>query len=190
MTTTDKKGKASTKLVYTISDVKKSGSNFTSTVNSELFDMKGRSIAKGMNLIKCTGGVMMMDLKMFIPTTQQQQMGMETSSDAIAYIEYPANMKVGDALQDGNFKMDFKNNAGLNGSISVEITNRKVNGKESVTTPAGTWECFRITYHSKTNMKLLLNIPFNADVTEWYAPGFGVVKSEVKGTKTEITAIK
>jgi hypothetical protein len=190
MTTTDKKGKVTTKIVYNISDVKKSGATYTSTVNSELFDAKGRSINKGVNNITCTGGVMMMDLKMFIPVSQQEQMGMATSTDATAYIEYPADMNVGDALKDGQFKMDFKTQAGLGGHVSVDITNRKVEAKESVTTAAGTWECFKITYHSKVVLKLLIGIPINADVTEWYAPGFGVVKTEVKGSKTEITSIK
>lgn len=190
MISTDKKGKPATKLLYHISDVKSSGGTVTSTVNSELYDMKGKLISKAGNIIQCKGGVMMMDMKMFIPSGQQAQMGTVTATEAEAYIEYPANMKVGDALKDGTFKMDYKTQSGLAGFISVDITNRKVDGKESVTTTAGTWECFRITYHSKVNIKMLINIPINADVTEWYAPGFGVVKSEAKGSKTEITAIK
>jgi hypothetical protein len=39
-------------------------------------------------------------------------------------------------------------------------------------------------------VKIGIGIPINADVTEWYAPGFGVVKTESGGGKTEITAIK
>jgi hypothetical protein len=70
------------------------------------------------------------------------------------------------------------------------MTKRKVTGKESLTTPAGTWDCFTITYHSKMIFKMGIGIPMNSDVTEWYAPGFGVVKTESNGGSTLITSVK
>ena len=189
MTFTNKKGKETGKNIYTISDIKKAGATYSSTINSEVFDNKGKSITKATNNINCTGGVLMMDMKMFIPSTQQQQMGM-AEGGAEAFIEYPSNMKEGDKLNDGQFSMDFKMQSGINAHIDMSITNRKVDGKESVTTPAGTWDCFKISYHSKMKMKIGIGIPINADVTEWYAPGFGVVKTESGGGKTEITAVR
>ena len=63
-------------------------------------------------------------------------------------------------------------------------------GKESITTPAGTWNTYKITYHNKVTMKIGIGIPMNMDVTEWYAPGFGVVKTEASGNKMEITAVR
>ena len=112
------------------------------------------------------------------------------ASASNVFLEYPASMKEGDSLKDGIFNMDFKGNGGINGTVSVALTERKVVGKESMTTPAGTWDCFKITYHSKINIKIVIGIPINMDVTEWYAPGFGVVKTESNGGKTEIVAIK
>jgi hypothetical protein len=189
MTITNKKGKESGKNIYTIADVNKSGTMVSSTINSELLDSKGKSIATAINNMKCVAGVIMMDMKMFIPSAQQEQMGTVAGGGEV-YIEYPANMKEGDALKDASFSMDFKSKAGMNGSITIEMTNRKVESKESITTPAGTWNCFKITYHSKMNFKMLIGFNMNADVTEWYAPGFGVVKTESGGGGTEITAVK
>ena len=140
--------------------------------------------------MQCDGGIVMMDMKMFIPAAQQEQMGDVSATGSTTYLEYPANMKEGDQLKDASFSMDFKSKSGLGGHISVDMTNRKVAGKESVTTPAGTWDCYKITYHSKIIFKMGIGIPINSDVTEWYAPGFGVVKSESNGGGTEITAIK
>src|SRR5687767_12505580 len=65
MSMTNKKGKETGKNVYTISDVQKSGDTFSATINSELFDNKGKSITKATNNIKCKDGVIMMDMKMF-----------------------------------------------------------------------------------------------------------------------------
>jgi hypothetical protein len=38
--------------------------------------------------------------------------------------------------------------------------------------------------------KMGIGIPMNFDVTEWFAPGFGVVKTESNGGTTQVTAIK
>jgi hypothetical protein len=190
MTLKNKKGKETGKIVYTISNVNKSGNTVTSTVNSEMFSDKGKSITKATNNMSCTNGVLMMDMKMFIPSPQQEQMGEAAANANNVYLEYPADMKEGDALKEGDFSMDFKSSAGINGNVSVNITERKVVGKESVTTPAGTWECFKITSKQKIIMKIGIGIPIRADVTEWFAPGFGVVKSDANGATTEITSIK
>jgi hypothetical protein len=189
ITITNKKGKEVGKNVYFISEVHNKGNDLTSTVISEFKDPKGKTVSKATNTIHCSGGIMKMDLKMFIPSAQQEQMGTISSADAEGYLEYPASIQEGDELKDGQFSMDYKGSTGLAGHVSVNITNRKVTGKESVTTPAGTWECFKITYHSKVAIKMIVNIPFNSDVTEWYAPGFGIVKTESKSGTTEITAI-
>ncbi|MCC7400056.1 MAG: hypothetical protein IT214_01105 [Chitinophagaceae bacterium] len=190
MTIANKKGKEVGKVVYTVSDVKKSGETVTSTVTSVMINDKGETGSKATNVIKCVGGIIMMDMKMFIPSAQQEQMGDVSATGQVSFLEYPSNMKEGDVLKDGQFSMDFKSQGGIGAHISIDITKRKVEGKESVTTPAGTWDCFKITYHSKMVIKIGIGLPVNTDITEWYAAGFGVVKTESKSGSTEITAIK
>lgn len=190
MTISNKKGKEGGRLVYAISNLAKKGNITTATINSEMFDKNGKSVSKGTNNVQCDNGVLMMDMKMFIPAAQQEQMDDISGTGSTTYLEYPAGMKEGDDLKDASFSMDFKSKSGLGGHISMDMTNRKVTGKESVTTPAGTWDCFKITFHSKMIFKMGIGIPMNSDVTEWYAPGFGVVKSQSSGGSTEITSIK
>jgi len=187
----NKKGKETGKQVYTISNVSKSGTISTGTVNSEFFSDKGKSISKATNNVKCIAGVLMMDMKLFIPSAQQEQMGTAAATASDVYLEYPVAMKEGDALKDGQFSMDYKSTSGMSGSVSVNITERKVLSKESVTTPAGTWDCFKISSNQKMNIKTAgIGIPIKADVIEWFAPGFGVIKSDANGATTEITSIK
>ena len=190
MTITNKKGKEVGKLIYNISNLKKTGNGTAATVNSDFFDKNGKSISKAVNTVQCDNGNLMMDMKMFIPSAQQQQMGDISATGTASYLEYPGNMKEGDPLKDASFSMDFKSTAGMNGRVTIDMTNRKVAGNESVTTPAGTWNCYKITYHSKMNFKLLIGFNMNSDVTEWYAPGFGVVRTVSENGTTEITAIK
>jgi hypothetical protein len=191
MTISNKNGKEAGKMTYMVSDSKKSGSTVTATINSEFVDTKGKTITKGTNNVKCENGVMQMDMKVFIPAAQQEQMKSGTANASDVYLEYPANMNVGDQLKDGQLNMDYESAGGLKSSIEISITERKVEGKETVTTPAGTWECYKITSKNKITSRIAgIGIPITMSVTEWFAPGFGVVKTESKTGKTEITSIK
>jgi len=191
MTISNKNGKEAGKMTYTVSDSKKSGSTVTATINSEFVDTKGKTITKGTNNVKCENGLMQMDMKVFIPAAQQEQMKSGTANASDVFLEYPANMNVGDQLKDGQLNMDYESAGGLKSSIEISITERKVEGKESVTTPAGTWECYKITSKNKITSRIAgIGIPITMTVTEWFAPGFGVVKTESKTGKTEITSIK
>lgn len=178
MTIFDKKGKEAGKLTYKITDVK-TGSTSTSSFTSEMVDEKGKSLSKGTGKLKCTGGALYVDAKVSIP---QESMAaykdMEVKGEE-TYIEYPASMSAGQSLPDVNFKMDVNNKGSLFSTITLTQDNRKVIGKESVTSPAGTWECWKITYEAQFKATMMgIGIPINMQGTEWFAPGFGVVKSE------------
>lgn len=191
MTVSNKNGKESGKMTYIISDSKKNGSSVTATINSEFVDAKGKSISKATNNVKCENGLLQMNMKTFIPAAQMEQMKSGTANASDVYLEYPANMNAGDQLKDGQFNMDYESASGLKSSIDISISERKVEGKESVTTPAGTWECYKITSQNRIVSKIAgIGIPIKMSVTEWYAPGFGIVKTESKTGKTEITSIR
>jgi len=126
-------------------------------------------------------------------------------------LEYPPGMKAGDTLKSGYIVLSNSNNNGPGGpggppgpppppnpfssgggTLTMWIYNRQVIGQESVTTTAGTWNCIKITYKSKVNYK---SGPFpapniNIDVTEWYAPGVGIIKTQTDRGSTAITSIK
>ena len=191
MTISNNKGKESGKMTYVVSDSKKNGSSITATINSEFVDTKGKTITKATNNVKCENGVMQMDMKSFIPPAQMEQMKTGEAKATDVYLEYPANMNVGDQLKDGQFYMDYESTSGLKSSIEISITERKVEGKETITTSAGTWECYKISAKNKIVSKIAgIGFPIKMDVIEWFAPGFGIVKTESKTGKTEITSIK
>ncbi len=191
MTIYNRKDKSDGVVTYKISDVKNNNGSIEATIHSEMVNEKGKSLSQSVVKAKCTGGVLMMDMSMFIPSAQQQQLkNIEATADAV-YLDYPANMKAGDQLKDGLFTMDMKQEGGINTNVSVELTDRNVIAQESITTTAGTWNCFKITYKNKIVTKIAgIGIPVKLEATEWFAPGFGVVKTESKYGRTEITAIK
>ena len=60
-------------------------------------------------------------------------------------------------------------------NVSIHISGGKVLGQEQITTPAGTFDCIKISYIMKTNMAAdSLKLYYTA----WYAPGIGMVKEQ------------
>ena len=59
-------------------------------------------------------------------------------------------------------------------NMTVNVTDREVIGKETVTTKAGTYECYKVS--QKMSMKYIVNAQFSS--VEYYAEGVGHVKSE------------
>jgi hypothetical protein len=208
MTIYDKKGEPNGKKVYQVSGVVNAGNTLTGSVASEMFDKNGKSISKAISSIQCTGGMIQVDMKMMLPEQQSEKYGSVDAKAQAFYLDYPAVIHVGDALKDGNLSMDIGSHAaggppgapgppgppgppGMGQSLTMAITERKVEAQENVTTAAGTWNCYKIGYKCKLKVKTgPFGIPTNFEGTEWYAPGFGIVKTESKYGGTAITSIK
>lgn len=199
MTVYDKKGSENGKLTYTISGAASNSGTTTAGFTSEMVNEKGKSISKASGTYKCSGGIMYLDARVAMPQEQlSAYKDMEVKADEI-FIEYPASMSAGQTLKDANFKMEVFNKGNLFATATFDQVNRKVVAKETITTPAGTWECWKITYDAKFRSAVApmnIGIPLNLQGTEWFAPGFGIVKTETfnKNGKlmgsTMITSVK
>ena len=63
--------------------------------------------------------------------------------------------------------------------MEFNITDRKVEGKEMVTTPAGTFDCYKISYN--TRLKMLINMTYIN--VEYLSENYGVVRTETYKSK-------
>lgn len=204
MTIYNKKGEPIGKQVYTVSNVTNSGGVTTATVNSQLFDKKGRSTTGASSTIKCTGGAFQVDMKLMMPQGPADRMSNAQVTGGNGILEYPAGMKAGDTLKSGNIILTTSSSGPAGGppappspfsqgsTFTMSVFDRKVLGQDTVTTTAGSWNCVKIAYKSKANMK---SGPFptptiNIDGTEWFAPGVGIIKTESQHGSTAITSIK
>jgi hypothetical protein len=180
MTLYDKSDKENGKVVYKISNVRNEGGNTISQINSKVFNEKGKELTSAEGKFECRGGILAVNMKMLMPSDQGRAVKMDAAVKDV-YLEYPSNMSVGSTLKDGEFSIDMSGGSPIAMSMTFRATNRRVESRESVTSPAGTWECFKIT--SEQSIKTVIGINFS--VVEWFAPGFGVVKSETynKGGK-------
>ena len=127
-----------------------------------------------LNLI-CEDGVFKFDMQsMLDPNTMAayNDMGVEVTADNLIY---PPNMKVGDNLPDGNMKMTVKSDQLTLLTITISVSNRKIEAKEDVNTEAGTFKCYRIKYDTMSKVGFITK---SGSVTEWIAEGVGVVRNE------------
>lgn len=179
MTVYDRKGEATGRQQWKVTDVKSAGNGYTSHVASTFTDAKGKEGVTANGVFRCENGVFQADMRMAMPQQQMEAYkDMEVKADEV-YIEYPHNMASGQKLKDGTFKMEIYNKDALATTLNYTLANRVVEGKEKVTTPAGSWDAYKISYEGQ--MKTMIGgigIPINFKIIEWFVPGFGIVKTE------------
>jgi hypothetical protein len=171
-----------------IKEVSETNEGIVVKIESEQLDHKGKSSGIANLEMRCKDGVFYMDMKNFF---NQESMGdmkdMEVSVDATD-LAYPYSMQVGQELPDGIITMAFVSGP-MPMNMSVKIYNRKVEAKETITTPAGSFECYKVTYDIDT--KSIIKMTNSA--VQWFSTKVGAVRSETysKGKLvgyTEITA--
>ncbi|RFS21382.1 hypothetical protein DVR12_15910 [Chitinophaga silvatica] len=177
MTIFDSKDNASGKTVYKVTRVRNTGDSTISDFTNNYYDRDAQLLTSGEGHFRCYGSGVVLDMKMSIPSMQQMEDIKIPAKPNKAYLDYPAEMQVGQQLKDGLFEMTGKMN-GVDVDVSYSVNNRKVAGQEMVTTPAGTWTCYKIAYDIDFEMRMMgAGIPIQFSAVEWFAPGFGTVKS-------------
>jgi hypothetical protein len=171
----DKKGGLSGSSVQKITSIKKSAGSTEVAVSAESFDAKGKSLGTANLKARCEGGIFYIDMSNYLnQQSTEAYKDMEMSVEG-GNLEMPSGMKAGDMLKDGDMKMAFSSGGVNVMNMAITITNRKVEAVENLTTPAGSFECYKISYDIATKM---MGINVKMKGIEWYAKGVGMVKSE------------
>ncbi len=165
----DKKGKINSVVDYSITDV----TDNTATIKAKISDKKGKEITTTDYKINCNNNTISIDFKsMMNPDMFAQYKDIEIDFEG-TNIELPNDLSVGKDLKDANMVM-IMNMGGMKMNMTMDLVNRKVEGKERISTPAGTFDCYVITY--TTEVKMGMKSTFKNK--EWIAEGVGMVKSE------------
>lgn len=175
----DKKDNLESKTESTIKGVKTVPNGVEAVITTTVFDKKGKEQFSGEYLVRCENGVIKMDASSVLsPAMQQSFSNMEVTIEGEDLV-IPGELEVGQELPDAstNIKAGAK---GINiVDMTVHITERKVVGQETITTPAGTFDCYKLT--QTTDVKMLMGKSFSS--VDYYAEGVGVVRSETYDRK-------
>jgi len=169
ITSYNPKGKKESVATYKVLSIE----NNIATIETSVSDDKGKDLTNSTFKVTCNGNSISIDFKSLMNADlmkQYQDVDLEMTG---TNIEFPNDLNVGQTLKDANLKMTM-NMGGMKMNMTVDITNRKVNAKESVTTPAGTFNCYALSSNSETKM----GIKMSFEIKEWVAEGIGVIKSE------------
>jgi hypothetical protein len=170
----DKKGNPAGSSIQKITGITRNAGSVITEVSSEQFDAKGKSLGSAQLQARCENGIYYIDMKNYMnQQSMESYKDMEMTMEG-GNLEIPGNLKAGDVLKNGDMKMSFSSGGMTVLNMTIAITNRKVDAVESITTPAGTFECYKISYDIAT--KMMINI--KAKGTEWYSRDVGMVKSE------------
>ncbi|WP_350290147.1 hypothetical protein [uncultured Croceitalea sp.] len=170
----DKKGKSDGTASYKVINVSTSGENTSATMAMELNDKRGKQIYKTDYNFTCKGNMVAIDYKSLVPTSMLEQykdMEMDISGTDL---ELPNNLSVGQQLTNANVTMKISM-SGMNMNTTVDLINRKVEKQESVTTSAGTFDCF-VIYTDNKIKAMMVKQTFPSRV--WFAEGVGMIKQE------------
>lgn len=166
------KGKLTGTTRQTITDVANSEKGIIIKVLSEQLDAKDKSLGISELEMRCEGGIFYMDMKNFMSQGVMGDPNAEMKVDAND-LAFPSNLKVGETLPDGNITMSLA--AGpIPVNMSIRIFNRKVEAIENITTPAGAFECYKMTYDMESKMGMKIT----SSVKQWYAKNIGAVRTE------------
>lgn len=162
------------------SSVVTSTSDSKALVSNKIYDKKGDLITEGDYEVICENGTIKMDIEQFIPDemlNNYENMEVIVEGD---FLEFPNELSVGQNLPDGNGKITIKMGEGaINMIMNLTFTNRKVEGQESLTTLAGSFDTFKISQTSISEMEIMgMKREMTFSSTSWIAEGIGNVKTE------------
>ena len=179
-TTFTEKGKPQTVSTITIQDIVKTGDGVKLSLHADIVDEKGKPVSSADYDAKCSNGSFSINMKSMLTPEQLKSFKDMTVTIDADDIVYPLDFTIGEMLKDAHLKMNVSmNNMNLPGT-TIDITNRKIEGKETIATPAGSFECIKIS----STIKIKNIIGYEMQSVEWISKGNGVVRTEsYKGDK-------
>lgn len=172
----DKKGKTEGTTDYKITNVSTDGGTTSATFEFKFVDNKGEEVFNSDYSISCSGDGIKIDYASLFPNQmmkQYEEMGLEMDISGTD-IQLPNDLSVGKELEDANVAIAMSM-SGIKMNVSVDQTNRKVEKKESITTAAGTFECYLIT---ETTTSKTMGAAHEMNNKLWLAEGVGMIKQE------------
>lgn len=145
------------------------------TMHGIFKDDKGKVTNEGDYTFTCKNGEITIDMRAFMSQEQMEAYkDMEVTIDQTNLV-YPATFTEGQTLPDGSLTMKVSTNGMVVMTMTMNITDRKIEKFESITTPAGTYQCVKMTQTNTMNTGFM-NIKTKS--IDWVSLGIGSVRSE------------
>ena len=170
----DAKSKPSGSVSYAVMKKWTSGD---STLVRLAMETQGKKKEENMQLeydMACANGAIYVDMdRMFSPILESME-GMEFTVESDQMV-MPVNPQVGDVLPDAHVTVQIMMNGKVFMTMNVSIIERKIVGTETITTEAGTFECYVLEQTAEVNNRMM-NVRTTSK--EWLNMEYGMIRSE------------
>ena len=187
LTKYDKKDKLESVTNNEIKEVYSEGGSTVAVVHTITEDKHGKETLNAEYNMYCDGELIELDLNTLLKEQMTASLA-QNNTDADTEITgknlvVPNELEVGQSLPETDMNMDI-----MAGTIKMNFGakrfNRKVVGTETVTVPAGTFDC--VIINEDTELKLLISK--KGHTKTWLAKGVGTVKEEEYNKKGELVS--
>ena len=139
------------------------------TVETQSYDKDNKAVDKNDFSMTCNNGVYKID---FATMLVSEGGNFKITGDNL---EFPSNLSVGMTMNEAKVKLT-SSNAMMN--MDMRIYNRKVEAKESIKTPAGTFECYKIVSTTETIPAVMPTMKITSKSILWIDVKNGNIKME------------
>ncbi len=176
----DRKEKVTGSTETSLKDKKEIPGGMSVILSSVHKDDKGEKILENEVELECREGVIYFDARSLLdPNTMSAYESMEVEITG-ENPELPLDAAPGTSLKDGNVTATVSSGGMKIMTIQVELTNRKVEAREEIETPAGTFDCIKYSYDTMTRAGF---VKANFKGIDWYSPKYGTIRSESYNSK-------
>ncbi|MPR35480.1 TapB family protein [Salmonirosea aquatica] len=166
MVTSNGNGKQMGRLVYKIKKVSKDGSDVVVDMDFESFDAKGKSQMANSMQMRCNGNELRVDASSMMMQDQNKQYEAFDMKFTSKDIIFPAKLSVGQTLPDASLHGEGSSGP-MAMTTDMAITNRKVEGKETVNVPAGTFDTYKVTSDMNVTSRTVVKIAFDFNTVSY-----------------------
>ncbi|RNI22367.1 TapB family protein [Rufibacter latericius] len=129
--------------------------------------------------IRCSGDTIYLDAMLLLREQVLKAFEGKDFDFTPVDIAYPQQMKVGQKLPDGKLGVKVRSSTVNITQISMLATDRKVEALEKITTPAGTFDCYKISYNYEVELDAM-GMPLRDvfKVEEYFSLEHGLIKCQ------------
>lgn len=176
------KGKVQGTVSYELIDKVVSGNDVTFKIRAIAKDKKGEDVYTNEFEAVCKDGKFDFGMAFKMDGNQLKAYeDMDVQVDASKFEIPDMNAPAGTTLDDSTLSINVDTGI-MAVKMNIEITDRKVEKREELTTPAGTFDCVVLSQTIYTKMM----VKVTASSKEWYSENVGMVRSESYNKKGKL----
>jgi hypothetical protein len=192
------KGKLHSRMVEKVLRCDTTNEGLIYVLNVKTYTPKGEKLTDGQAKVINANGVILIDMKSIYSMKDNLAYTWDINSE---YLSIPSVMSDGQTLRDASVTCtatkaprinvgpagSVNSKSDLGARVTYSITNRIVKA-ERIKIPLGEFECFKVTSEIINESEVGYGYKVTMVTNEWYAEGFGLLKSEVLNERGKLVS--